>query len=150
MQRSRTTTAAAPPTPGPAVVRAIRGATRAHADEPALIEAATGELLSTIMDRNAVGDDDLISILFTVTPDLASAYPARAARELGLTEVPLMCATEIPVPGALTRVIRVLAHVHTSRPRESLRHVYLGGAAVLRPDLAAVEAVPTGPLLRGE
>ncbi|MEY9847307.1 chorismate mutase [Streptacidiphilus sp. MAP5-3] len=132
------------------VVRAVRGATRADADEPALIEAATGELLTALMEGNGLVGDDLISILFTVTPDLTSAYPARAARELGLTEVPLMCATEIPVPGALTRTIRVLAHVYTSRSRASLRHVYLGGTAVLRPDLAAVPADRTGSLPQGD
>lgn len=126
----------APPSGVPAV-RAVRGATQVSADDPLLIEAATGELLTEIMARNALADADFISILFTATTDLTAVYPARAARVLGLVEVPLICATEIPVPEALPRVIRVMAHVHTLRPREAVRHVYLGGAAALRPDLVA-------------
>lgn len=118
-------------------VRAVRGATQVSADDPLLIDAATGELLTEIMARNALAAADFISILFTATTDLTATYPARAARALGLAEVPLICATEIPVPEALPRVVRVMAHVHTLLPRQAVRHVYLGGAAALRPDLVA-------------
>jgi chorismate mutase len=79
----------------------------------------------------------MISIVFTLTPDLTSAFPAAAARDLGLVDVPLLCATEVPVPGALPRVVRLLAHVESDRPRSAVRHVYLRGATRLRPDLAA-------------
>ena len=75
--------------------------------------------------------------MFTVTPDLASEFPATAARDLGLVDVPLLCATEIPVPDAMERVVRLLAHIETDRPRSAVEHVYLRGAARLRPDLAA-------------
>jgi chorismate mutase len=129
----------APPSGVPAV-RAVRGATQVSADDPLLIEAATSELLTEIMARNALVDADFISILFTATTDLTAVYPARAARTLGLVEVPLICAIEIPVPEGLLRVIRIMAHVYTMRPREAVRHVYLGGATALRPDLVAPSA----------
>ncbi len=116
-------------------VRAVRGATTVDADEPAAIRAATRELLAEIAERNALSVDDIISVLFTVTPDLASEFPARAARELGWHDVPLLCTVEVPVPGALPRCIRVLLHVESERPREQIEHVYLNGARFLRPDL---------------
>ena len=118
-------------------VRAIRGATTVCADEAAAIHEATRELLVEIVARNALADEDLISAVFTVTPDLSSAFPARAARELGWDDVPLLCASEIAVPGALPRCVRVLLHVTTARPRSAIAHVYLRGATVLRPELAA-------------
>jgi chorismate mutase len=80
---------------------------------------------------------DLASVVFTVTPDLSSVYPAKAARELGWNEVPLLCTCEIPVPGGLPRIVRVLAHWNTEIPQRSIKHVYLGEAVRLRPDLAA-------------
>ncbi len=121
-------------------VRAIRGATAVDVDEPEAVKAATRELLACIVERNGVGPDDLISAVFTVTGDLTSTFPAHAAREMGWTDVPLLCALEIPVPGALARCVRVLLHVMSDRPRAAVQHVYLRGAVVLRPDLTAVAA----------
>jgi chorismate mutase len=120
---------------GERAVRAIRGATTVAVDEPAHIRAATRELLSEITARNGLAPRDVISAVFTVTEDLTSDFPARAARELGWHDVPLLCTMEIPVPGALARCIRVLLHIESDRARDSIEHVYLGGARVLRPDL---------------
>lgn len=119
------------------VVRAVRGAIQVDRDDPADIVAGTRELITELLDRNELAPVDLISIMFTVTPDLTSCFPARAARDLGLADVPLLCATEVDVPGALPRVVRLLAHVESDRPRTAVRHVYLRGATRLRPDLAA-------------
>ena len=121
-----------------AAVRAIRGATTVPADDAALVLAATRELLAEMLARNAVDEADLISAVFTVTADLTTAFPARAARDLGWVDVPLLCAVEIPVPDALPRCVRVLLHVHSARARSAIAHVYLRGAPVLRPDLAGV------------
>ena len=93
------------------------------------------ELVVSVMTRNRIDAEQLISILFTATPDLTAEFPAYAARQLGLTDVPLMCASEIAVPGALPRTLRLLAHFDTDLPRREIRHVYLGGAATLRSDL---------------
>jgi chorismate mutase len=120
---------------GATAVRAVRGAVQVDRDAPEAIAAGTTELLVALLDRNGLGPDDLISILFTVTADLASGFPAAAARALGLADVPLLCATEIEVPGSLPRVVRLLAHIQTDRPRSAIEHVYLRGAAALRPDL---------------
>jgi chorismate mutase len=117
-------------------VRAIRGAITVAADDPCLIHAATRELLQEIVARNGVDNEALISAVFTVTGDLTSDFPAHAARQMGWGDVPLLCATEIPVPGAMARCIRVLLHVSTDRPRRDIVHVYLGAAAALRPDIA--------------
>ncbi len=116
-------------------VRAVRGATTVDADDPARIRAATRELLRHIVDRNGISPADVVSALFTVTRDLTSEFPARAARELGWIDVPMLCALEIPVPGALPRCIRVLLHLETDRARHAIEHVYLGEARGLRPDL---------------
>ncbi len=116
-------------------IRALRGATTVERDDPILIEAATRELLTRIMSTNNLVPDDVVSVIFTVTDDLRSEFPARAARALGWTDVPLLCTVEIPVPGALERCVRVLLHVETTRARSSMRHVYLRGARSLRPDL---------------
>ncbi|GGO23527.1 3-deoxy-7-phosphoheptulonate synthase class II [Microbispora bryophytorum] len=117
-------------------VRAVRGAVQVERDdEPHLLESVQ-TLLCRIMDVNDLSPDDLISIVFTSTPDLVSAFPAAAARAIGLTHVPLMCARELDVNGALPRTVRVLAHVRTARAVRDVRHVYLGGAAALREDLA--------------
>jgi chorismate mutase len=118
-------------------VRAVRGAIQVDRDDPAVIVAGTAQLLTEVVGRNGLDADDFISVVFTVTPDLASEFPATAARDLGLVDVPLLCATEIPVPGAMERVVRLLAHIETDRPRSAVEHVYLRGAARLRPDLAA-------------
>lgn len=128
----------------PRAVRAIRGATTVDADTSCAISAATRELLTAIVARNALDFDDLISAVFTVTGDLTSAFPALAAREMGWADVPLLCALEIPVPGALPHCIRVLLHATTDRPRAAIDHVYLHRAVVLRPDLAAL-LLPTHP-----
>jgi chorismate mutase len=106
------------------------------ADDRDEVLGATRELVSTVLERNELDPGDLISILFTATPDLVSEFPALAARELGLGDVPLMCATEIAVPHALPRVLRLMAHVETPRARADVQHVYLRGAVALRRDIA--------------
>ena len=117
-------------------VRAIRGATQLRADDRAEMAEAVVELLETMFERNGLTTDDLISIVFTSTDDLRSEFPAAAARALDLGDVPLICARELDIEGSLPRVVRVLAHVETSRPRAEIAHVYQRGAEVLRRDLA--------------
>ena len=117
-------------------VRAIRGATQVDADDREQVLEATRELVGAVLERNRLEHDDVISILFTATPDLVSEFPALAARELGMGDVPLMCAAEIDVPHALPRVLRLMAHVETDRPRAEIQHVYLRGAVALRRDIA--------------
>ncbi|HET7564798.1 MAG TPA: chorismate mutase [Gemmatimonadaceae bacterium] len=116
-------------------VRAIRGATTVARDDAELIRVATRELLEQIVARNALVPDDIISVVFTVTADLTSEFPAHAARALGWVDVPLLCTMEIPVPGSLQHCIRILLHIETDRSRDEIAHVYLRGATVLRPDL---------------
>lgn len=116
-------------------VRAVRGATQVDNNVREEILDATAELVAEVLYRNALRPDDVISIVFTATPDLTAEFPAYAARKMGLTDVPLMCATEIAVPGAMPRVLRLLAHVDTERARADIRHCYLRGAAALRTDL---------------
>jgi chorismate mutase len=116
-------------------VRGIRGAITVEADEPSAIVDATKRLLQTIVQRNAVAIDDIASVLFSLTPDLHTVFPALGARELGWVHVPMLHFTEIDVPGALGRCIRVLMHVNTRRGLDEIEHVYLDGAASLRPDL---------------
>lgn len=117
-------------------VRAIRGATRLSADDPEEMSEAVRELLGEMLRRNAVTSDDLISVILTATPDLVSTFPAAAARGLGWGDVPLLCAQEIDVAGALSRVVRVMAHAELDAPRSEVTHVYLRGAELLRQDLA--------------
>ncbi|MBO0848433.1 MAG: chorismate mutase [Pseudonocardia sp.] len=116
-------------------VRAVRGATQVDNDDRDEILDASAELVAEILYRNELSPDDVISMLFTATPDLTAEFPAYAARKMGLTDVPLLCATEIAVPGAMPRVLRVMAHVQTERVRADVRHIYLRGAAALRTDL---------------
>jgi chorismate mutase len=116
-------------------VRAVRGAIQVDGDSREQILEGSAELIRAVLERNELAADDIISIVFTATPDLTAEFPAYAARLLGLTDVPLLCASEIAVAGALPRTLRLLAHVDTSRPRAELRHVYLRGAAALRTDL---------------
>ncbi|HET7406119.1 MAG TPA: chorismate mutase [Mycobacteriales bacterium] len=116
-------------------VRAVRGATQVDADDRELILDGIRELVTVLLERNQLSPDDLISVVFTATPDLKAEFPAYAARQLGITDVPFLCATEIDVPGAMPRVLRLLAHVETDLERTQLRHVYLRGAAALRTDL---------------
>ena len=117
-------------------VRAIRGATRLTADDPAEMTEAVVELVEAMLERNAMTTDDLVSMVFTATPDLVCMFPAAAARGLGLGDVPLICAQEIAVPGALARVVRVMVHAESPLSRQEISHVYLRGAEVLRQDLA--------------
>jgi chorismate mutase len=118
-------------------VRGIRGAAVAERDEKEAIWSATRSLLEAILAANpSLRPDDLASAWFTVTLDLSAAYPAVAARQLGWTQVPLMCVQEMAVPGSLAHCIRVLLHWNTDLPQESIAHVYLGAAQTLRPDLA--------------
>jgi chorismate mutase len=116
-------------------VRAVRGAIQVDADERQQVLDASTELLQAVLERNQLAPDDLISVVFTATPDLRSEFPAYAARQMGITDVPLLCAGEIDVPGAMPRVLRLLAHVETPLSRSEIRHVYLRGAASLRTDL---------------
>jgi chorismate mutase len=117
-------------------VRAIRGAVQVDANEREAIVEATAELVAEVMSRNELVTDDVISVLFTATPDLTSEFPALAARKTGFHDVPLLCATEITVPGAMPRVVRLMMHVETPKPRAEVRHVYLRGAKALRLDIA--------------
>jgi chorismate mutase len=116
--------------------RAIRGATCLLQDDAQEMAEAVTELLSEILTRNDVELEDLVSIFFTATPDLHSAFPAAAARGIGLADVPLICAQELDVVGAMEKVIRVMLHVQTSSPRKDIKHVYLRGAEALRKDIA--------------
>ena len=113
---------------------ALRGATTVTENDAAAILAATEELMHELIARNELQTDDLVSCIFTLTEDLDAEFPAVAARKIGLSRVPLLCAREIPVPGALPRVIRVLLHYYGD-PEHEPRHVYLGEAAALRQDL---------------
>ena len=116
-------------------MRAVRGAITVERDDAELVVAATRELLTTLAERNEIAHENVVSAIFTVTPDITSEFPARAARELGWVDVPLLCAMEIPTPRGLAHCIRVLLHVETELPRSALRHVYLRDARELRPDL---------------
>ena len=115
-------------------VRGIRGATTVDTDTRDAILAATRELLAAIVLANGVDPDEVASAVFTTTRDLTAEYPARAARDLGWSNVPLLGATEMSVPGGLPRCIRVLLHVNTRRPASKMKHIYLRGARALRPD----------------
>ena len=117
-------------------IRAIRGAITVDADTRDEIATRTTTLLETLYERNQLEHDDVISILFTATQDLTSAPPAAAARTFGLVDVPLLCAQEMPVIGSLPLCIRLMLHIETDRQRTELRHVFLRGATVLRPELA--------------
>lgn len=120
--------------------RGIRGATTVPADEPDLILGATRELLEEILAENdTMRPEDIASAFFTVTEDLASTFPAQAARQMGWSLVPMICAREIPVPNSLPRVIRVLVHWNTEIPQDEITHVYLRDAVKLRPDLVAAQ-----------
>lgn len=117
-------------------IRAIRGAVQLRQDDLAEMREAVVELLAEMMSRNGLTTDDLVSIIFTATPDLTCGFPATAARELPLGDVPLMCAAELDIPGALPRVVRVMMHVQSAKARRDLTHVYIRGAEALRLDLA--------------
>jgi chorismate mutase len=116
-------------------VRALRGATTVDVDTPEHIEERVVALLDTLLARNDVDHDDLISILFTATEDVVSTFPATAARKSGLGDVPLICARELSIEGGTPMCIRVMVHLTTERGRDELHHVYLEGARGLRDDL---------------
>ncbi len=118
-----------------AMIRGLRGATTCASDTPEQIVDATQELLLLLMERNDLMHDDVVSVIFTTSRDLTSAFPATAARGVGFGDIPLLCASEIDVPGSMPLCIRVLMHVYTSRPRAGIRHVYLRNAQSLRDDL---------------
>jgi chorismate mutase len=118
------------------VCRAIRGATTADANTAEDILEATEELLRTVLTLNEMTVDDLVSVIFTTTTDLNATFPAVAAREMGLDQIPLMCAHEMTVPGSLDQVVRVMIHVNTARPASEIKHVYLRRATILRPEWA--------------
>ena len=116
-------------------IRAFRGATQLAVDSSQEMRKSVGELLGEIFEKNDLANEDLISMLFTATPDLTCEFPAVGARLFGITDVPLICASEIDVAGALPRTVRVLIHAESLRNRSEVVHIYLGGAASLRPDL---------------
>jgi chorismate mutase len=117
-------------------VRAIRGAIQLDSDEREHLLKSTAELQSKTLHANHIDNSQLISILLTATPDVTSEFPALAARELGLGDVPLMCFVEMNVAGAMPRVIRVLINAELDVPRSEVQHIYLRGASALRLDLA--------------
>jgi chorismate mutase len=116
-------------------VRAARGAIRVGEDSAESILSATERLLAAMLGGNRVPEEDIVSVFFTVTDDLRAAFPAEAARRMGLGRVPLLCAREIPVEGSMPTVVRVLMHFHTERAQVDVVHVYLDGAESLRDDL---------------
>jgi len=119
----------------PTAVRALRGATTVDVDTAEQVTDRTKALLQSMLDRNGVAKEDLISVLFTATDDVVSMFPAAAARDMGLGDVPLMCARELAVSGSTPRCIRVMMHLTTERSRAELHHVYMEGARSLRDDL---------------
>ncbi len=116
--------------------RGIRGATTAIANTAEDILEATDELMRTVIALNELEPADVASVIFTTTPDLTATFPALAARDIGWTEVPLMCAHEMAVPGSLQKCVRVMIHVNTTKSAAEIRHVYLKGARELRPEWA--------------
>jgi chorismate mutase len=117
-------------------IRAIRGATQLDRDDRHHLLVSVEELIREILEQNDIDTEKLVSMIFTATSDLHSEFPALAARQLGIGDVPLLCAQEIDVDGAMPRVIRVMVHIESDLPRDEIRHVYLRGAAALRRDLA--------------
>ncbi|HEU5001719.1 MAG TPA: chorismate mutase [Actinomycetota bacterium] len=116
-------------------LRGFRGATTVPSDTKEEVVAATRTLLEEMLRRNDLPREDLVSIIFTATPDLRSEFPAVAARSMGVSDVPLLCARELDIEGAMPRCIRVLLHAYSARPAGEIRHVYLGEARALRDDL---------------
>ncbi len=117
-------------------LHALRAATTLEVDSPEEVLGRTTKLLQTLYERNDLTHDSVISILFTATGDVTSAPPAAAARSFGLVDVPLLCAAEMPVAGSLQLCIRLMLHIESDKPRSAMRHVFLRGATVLRPELA--------------
>ncbi len=124
----------------PYLLRGIRGATTVERDEPELVLEATRELLEAMLEANGITDFDKIgAIFFTTTRDLVSTFPAEAARGLGMTQVPLMCNSEIDVPGRTERAVRVMLQLNTRKEQSEIRHIYLREATALRPDLSSAQ-----------
>ena len=121
-------------------VRGVRGAISVEADEADFVREAARELLQEILLRNRITNfDDVISAVFTTTEDLVSAFPAEAARAIGMSQVPLLCAREIPVTGSMPRCIRILLHINSELTPQQIEHVYLRDAQKLRPDLKSAQ-----------
>ena len=121
-------------------VRGIRGATSVEKDIPEEILAATRELLQELLQSNSIKDfDEIVSAIFTTSPDLTSTFPAEAARSIGMKQVPLLCASEIAVPSSLPLCIRVLLHINTDKKQAEITHVYLREAKKLRPDMVSAQ-----------
>lgn len=127
------------------VVRGVRGATTAAANTPEEIFRATRELMLAVIEANDLHPEDVASVMLTMTPDLNADFPAKAVRSIaGWQWVPLMCATELAVPGSMPRCIRLLMHVNTDRSQEEMVHMYLGEAVALRPDMVQHAQAKTG------
>ncbi len=123
-------------------VRAVRGATQLETDSQEHMLERVAEMVRDVMASNGLAVADFISIVFTATSDLHAEFPAYVARRLGFDDVPLLCARELDIDGAMPRVVRMLAHIETELPRAQITHTYLHGAAALRRDLARVHAQP--------
>ena len=121
--------------PAPLMVRGLRGATTVDVDSTEQVTERSQELMVALLQRNDLVEDDIVSAVFTATADVTSVFPATAVREIGFGAVPLLCAAEIAVPGAMPLCIRVLLHAYTTRARDEIHHVYLHGAQGLRDDL---------------
>lgn len=116
-------------------VRGIRGAISVEANTTQAIRKATIELLEQIIEKNEVNLEDISCVIFTMTQDLDALYPAAAAREIGFSQVPLLCFNEMKIQGSMEKVLRVLMLVNTEKTQKEIKHVYLGQAQKLRPDL---------------
>ena len=117
-------------------LRGIRGATTVSKNDKTLILSETKHLIQRMIETNAIHQDDIASIFFSVTHDLDAAFPAQAARELDLTYTPLLCLNEIQIPDSLKQCVRILMHVNTNRPQIEMKHIYLNDATILRPEFA--------------
>ena len=117
------------------MVRGMRGASTCAVNTASEITVVTQELLLAMLEENGIDHDEVVSVLFTTTPDLNAMFPATAARGIGFGDVPLLCASEINLPGAMPLTVRVLMLAYTTRSRDELRHVYLRNAPSLRDDL---------------
>ncbi|MBV1851292.1 chorismate mutase [Catellatospora tritici] len=126
-------------------IRAVRGATQLEVDEREHLLERVAELVKAVLHANDLSDEDFVSAIFTATPDIHSEFPAYAARLMGMADVPLICAQELDIAGAMPRVIRLMAHVETDLARDQITHVYLHGAATLRRDLTHVYAKADEP-----
>lgn len=117
------------------ICRAIRGAITIKNDTKSAIASATKMLLKNMVSGNKISKEEIVSVIFTVTRDIKSDFPANAARQMGWQFVPMICANEIPVPSGIKKCIRVLMTVNSNKQQKAIKHVYLEGAASLRPDL---------------